>query len=321
MKSILNNIILSLIILIAVGVALNGCEVNHALDPEEYGKIYMPQAREQPAERPLIMADTAQTIVYGAAYGGPGSPGSEISVNFSVEPSLVDSFNTQNLTSYSILPEDSYELEQLSTTIPAGEMSTRPLELKVETVGAIQPITGYLLPVRMEKTSGNIEVNTDLQTTYFLVQGSFEEFDQSGWEIHDVDSEEPTNPPRISAAESAIDDDPATCWITKFRGGADPLPHHISIDMGESKNIHGFRILGRQNQNWGDPVDIDVEVSDDGETWENGESFTLPFNNNGIDNETTIYLSNTRNGRYFKITVNSTVDNPPWVTVAEIYAF
>lgn len=302
-------------------VVLNSCESNTGFaDADQYAKIYMPQAREQPAEHSLVMVDTVQTIIYGAAYGGPGELGSDIEIRFNADSSLVDSFNTTMGTSYNVMPEVSYELSQTSAVIPAGETSTEPLELSITTIGGIQPATQYLLPVSIE-VNGEAEVNPNLQTTYFLIEGTFIEFDRSEWTIADVDSEQ--KDPQPAPATNILDGNPGTFWHSEWSPNRPPHPHHVTIDLGETQDIHGLRMLGRENTSRGDPSEIMIAVSTDGQNWESEETFSTTFD---VVNENTFYLSQTESGRYIRITTNSSFMNPgetdlPIVHFAEVYAF
>ncbi len=84
------------------------------------------------------------------------------------------------------------------------------------------------------------------------------------WRILAVDSEEPSD----GAARNAIDEDPRTIWHSRFRGGTDPAPHRLAIDLGEQVRVAAVTYLPRQDR-WagGIAVRVAVEVSDDGTAW------------------------------------------------------
>lgn len=148
---------------------LNACEVNHSLDPDKYANVYMPLARNTPVELAAITGiDTTLTITYGATYGGPGEPAKDITVSFSVEPALVDSFNTDQGTAYPILPDNAYELGKTSAVIPAGESFTPELKLTINGNVDIKE-QQYLLPVTMEVKTAGVPINKNLKTAYFLI--------------------------------------------------------------------------------------------------------------------------------------------------------
>lgn len=177
MKSYLSidKLILWTGIFIAGMFMFEGCQVDHSIDPHKYGRIYMYQALKSPVEvSATVGLDTTTTIVYGAAYGGPERSGGDILVSFSVDPSLVDSFNIKNLTSYSILPEKCYTLSDKQANIPADNKATSAFEIKID--GNVKISEGiYLLPITVkvnggEKANGSgMQINKSLQTAYFII--------------------------------------------------------------------------------------------------------------------------------------------------------
>lgn len=138
----------------------------------QYKNLYMPQANNQTITKGLMMSDTAQTLIYSAYYGGPGKPDHTINVTFKASPSLVDSFNNANGTAYTVLPENSYELTDKGT-INAGSFSTGSLELKVKTKGVLNVFESYLLPVSISANDAGLRINSNLQTTFFLITPSY----------------------------------------------------------------------------------------------------------------------------------------------------
>ncbi len=153
----------------------SGCKDNKDIpDAAKYVKIYMPQATESPAKVSLVMADTAQTIIFGAAYGGLDFPGADINITFKVDNALVAAFNQKNGTNYAVMPVGSYELQQTSAVISKGKLATAPLQIRVKTAGVLESLRQYLLPVTIEQVSGNLPVNEALRTAYFLVEAQRE---------------------------------------------------------------------------------------------------------------------------------------------------
>lgn len=164
----INYKIYSIILMILAIAGLSSCKRDLILNPGQYTKIYMPQASELPAVRTFVMTNDVQTITYGAAYGGIGYPDQDIPVTFKVDNSLIQTFNSQNNTTYAAMPAGSYELEKTSAIIPKGKLATDPLKIKVKTLGALEAFKQYLLPVTI---SADGILNDKLRTTYFLIQG------------------------------------------------------------------------------------------------------------------------------------------------------
>lgn len=149
-------------------VVLNSCEHDYSLSPDQYAKIYIPQARNNPVEYSVVSGiDSIQTFDFQVVYGGPGKPAHDIEVQFSVEPSLVDSFNIKHFTAYPLLPESDYKLSGLSATIPAGEDFSPELTLTIDGAQDI-PENQYLLPITISETNADVPVNENLRTAYFV---------------------------------------------------------------------------------------------------------------------------------------------------------
>jgi hypothetical protein len=320
-KSILNGILL----LCIVGVVLNGCETNiDSSENSKFAKIYMPQAVDYPAQHSLDMVDSIQTIIYGANLGGANSAPTNIQVQFSVDSALVDSFNMENGTHYKLMPEAGYELSQKAAVIPAGNYLTKPLKISITTIGALMPVSNYLLPISLN-TSGNVQINKTLQTTYFLIDTQINSdniklIDRTKWKVIDVDSHQITFPGKY-----AIDGDPNTVWHSKYSPPPAPPPHHITIDMGKSHVLSGLKIIGRTGPSdiyiQGNPVDVTVKVSNDAKNWGDGEKITFPLDLNTI--EAKVSLHSILKGRYFKLIITKVVggDKVVWAHIAEVYAY
>lgn len=125
MKSTLNKSMLVASVFLTALIVLNGCGGGNPVNPHkpsDHGQIYMLHAAESPIEYAMTFNyDTTRTITFRAAYEGEKRSGGDISVSFSVNPALIDSFNTQHRTSYSILPDNCYQLSETTAIIPAGE--------------------------------------------------------------------------------------------------------------------------------------------------------------------------------------------------------
>jgi endonuclease/exonuclease/phosphatase family metal-dependent hydrolase len=154
---------------------ISACKYDTTIaNPDDYVKIYMSQAAESPASRTFIMADTLNTIIFGASYGGPANLEQDVQVSFKASPELVAGYNQANETSYAVLPADSYTFEGTAGVIKMGQTSTAPLKIKIKTKGVLQQFKQYLLPVSIAEVSGNKPVNEALKTTFFRVEAQRE---------------------------------------------------------------------------------------------------------------------------------------------------
>jgi len=308
-----------------------GCddEVNLPAQPlSDYEKIYMPQAVNNPVKTTLLISDTPQTVIYGANYGGQDYPAQDIQIGFAVNMAMVDSFNLKNNTQYKAMPANSYSFTQTSAIILKGTLSTEPMEIKVNTSGpnAVDVLTDYLLPVSISETkvtSGNINVNEDLRTTYYLIKAQpnlddYPDYDRSLWSIAGFSSEEPAEAQWGNGGQAihTLDDNTGTFWHSQWANALPGPPHYITVNMGEVKTIHGLWFIDRQNDQEGKPKDVLVQVSMDGITWTDAGGFTLE---NTKDKQKQ-FISGFKTAQYFKVTFTSTYD-AVYCHLAELGAF
>jgi alpha-L-fucosidase len=135
------------------------------------------------------------------------------------------------------------------------------------------------------------------------------------WSILDCDSENSDN----ESAAKAIDDNPGTIWHTRYNGGADPMPHHISVDMGEIVAIRGFTYTPRQ-----DPWDGGIIMSARFEVSPDGKNWTIVADKVNFDNivnsrqQQVIKLEKSMNARYFRMTALRTANDGNCASAADI---
>jgi hypothetical protein len=307
--------------------------------------VYMPEAKKV-ISNTFEISDTPYEINYTAAVVGsdyPTTSGLEVSgniqVTFKVDQSLVDAFNTASGTDYLPLPEGSYSIET-SGTIARGSTSTPALKLTIDAKGKIDPFKAYLLPVSIDQVTG-ATVSAMQRTTYFALTGTssladLTPFDRSQWTIAGFSSEEANGEGAGNGhAIHAIDDDDGTFWHSQWQGGEPQPPHWITIDMHESKLVHGI-LIDPRNHWQGQPAEIRIEISEDNVTWQDGGTIPesdLMANQFGSDGDLQHqpykrFLPFMRTGRYIKVTVVKTMPDwnnadagRPWSThIAEIFA-
>ncbi|NTS41836.1 DUF1735 domain-containing protein [Flavisolibacter sp. BT320] len=144
-----------------------GCNKPDDITLENEGTVYMPQASGTRGKLDMRLADTAQLFVFGAAAGGMDAVKSNVDVSFVIDAGQVAAYNQRNGTAYQLLPDDSYTISGLRTTIAAGQVSSEPLILGVFSK-KIAHDKKYILPVTIASVStGNI--NPDLKTTFFTI--------------------------------------------------------------------------------------------------------------------------------------------------------
>jgi hypothetical protein len=339
MKTILNIRNTGLVLLIAASMALSSCSSNNeGTAVNNYANIFMPQARQTPSHHSIIFSDTSQSITYGAVYGGASGAPNDISVQFSVDPSLVSSFDARHNVSYTILPKNSYELSKTSAVIQAGQVSTPALTVQFHNVkDNLTEGTPYLLPVTMTVEGGNVPVNKKLQTAYFVITAKSPTVqlptnpppDETKWKVVGFSSQ--YNSTNYSAAKvidgkaDASYSNAGSFWLTTAA-----LPQTVTLDMGATYTIQGFKIQGNpvssssstyQDRN---PKRIKIEFSNDGNTFGNAAIFNLPFTKQNVTpavTKTKVKLPKPVQARYIKVIVLKTVGGQAIMNFAEISAF
>jgi hypothetical protein len=310
--------------------AASGCLKNDVDLPvqklEDYNKVYMPQAVNSPVVSTLLMKPEEQTLVYGANYGGYGYPDQDITVNFAVAPNMVDSFNLQKGTAYTMMPTGSYTLTEATATIAKGALSTKPLELKIKTEGALDLFKEYLLPVTASigHAGATVQLNNGLATTYYLVKASlnlsdFPDYDRSKWTIAGFSTEEANGEGADNGhAKHAIDNNKNTFWHSQWSGGSATAPYSLWVNLNETKTIHGISFTDRQNSGGGRPLQVTVQTSTNGTNWEDAGIFNLASTN---DQQRFFFVNGFKEASFIKIIVTSTYDGASYTHLAELAAF
>jgi hypothetical protein len=322
---LLKNIIKVNTVLV-IATALYGCEATVDLPNqplEAYSKIYMPQAVNGAISKTLKIKDSVQTVIYGANFGGLGYPDADIALSFNVNKAVVDSFNTANKTNYPILPDGSYTLSNPTAVIQKGALSTAPFNIAFKTVGAgaMNALKTYVLPISV--SSSTSKVNEALRTTFYLIKAQpdlndYPNYNRSTFKVIDFSSQEANREgPNNGRCIFTFDGDKNTFWHSQWQGGNFTSPHYFTVDMGETKTLHGFSFIGRQNDGGGKPNEVNVQVSSDNVTWVNAGSFNL-LNNQNLQPQ--FLPEGFKSCRYFKLTVVSAY-NASYTVLAELYPF
>ena len=315
-----NKLLLGL--LAATSILLASCKDNVSLPDqplEDYIQLYMPQAANGPVTFNFSTGDQeADTIIYGAGYGGYGYPDQDVTLNFGIDPSVVEGFNQSNGTDYALLPEGSYELSDKQTVIKKGELSTAPMKVTVYTTGEKAPLDiskTYLLPISLQKAS--VKINPALQTFYCLINIVPSFFDRSNWKVVDFSSEEAVGEgPDNGRAVFALDGDINTFWHSQWKDASPVPPHYFTIDMGTSKRILGSVLTDRQNVGSGRPEEVEILVSENGADWTKAYEGTLA----DTGDQQKIFFAKPVEGRYVKFLVN-TVYGSAFTNLAEFNLF
>lgn len=96
-------------------------------NPENYTRIYTVNAADDTSKNTLVFPLERDTsfMVY-ANLSGIRNPGCDVTVKFRVAPELVAAYNEKNQSSYPMMLDGSYTVENFETVIPNGKYSPRP---------------------------------------------------------------------------------------------------------------------------------------------------------------------------------------------------
>ncbi|HEX9511477.1 MAG TPA: DUF1735 domain-containing protein [Puia sp.] len=186
---------------LSLGIILGACNKPDALVNKKEGTIYMPQAYSTKGNLSLVLLDSAQKVVFGAAYGGLNYPSQDVTVNFKIDTTIIAAYNLQYGTSYVPFPAASYTSSALSSVIKAGKTSSDPLYLSVVT-SKLNASTTYMLPVTLTSASSGT-VDSSLKTTFFTINHLDNIYAGS---YHTIGTRHNYNADGSSGSTSSIDD-------------------------------------------------------------------------------------------------------------------
>ncbi len=118
-----------------------------------------------------------------------------------------------------------------------------------------------------------------------------------------------------SEAYRAMDGDPKTFWRTPWEPHRRRHPHEITIDLGESTEISGFRYRPTRGGGNGAIKDYEFFVSQDEN---NFGSPTAKGTFDDADSEKRVTLDEKTTGRYVKLRALSEIHRQGWTSIAEL---
>ncbi|NQT36455.1 MAG: discoidin domain-containing protein, partial [Planctomycetes bacterium] len=125
-----------------------------------------------------------------------------------------------------------------------------------------------------------------------------------------VDSESPG-----SEAYRAMDGDPRTSWRTPWEPHRRRHPHEITVDLGQSTEVSGFRYRPTRGGGNGAIKDYEFFVSEDEN---NFGSPAAKGTFDDADSEKRVTLQEKTSGRYVKLRALSEIHRQGWTSIAEL---
>lgn len=255
------------------------------------------------------------TIMFNAGFGALGLPASNIVVTFSMDNEALDSINAIREVNaepkYQPFPNDAYEISSMEVTIPKGEEYSNFSTLTYDPEKFDMDST-YLMALTITDASG-YTINPEVRSIFFSVsevvipEPEPEFYNKDDWEVTDFSTEESAGEGSNGFASLIIDGDSDTYWHSCWSGCTDEqstYPHHITVDMNEVNEVNGLEFFQRQAGNRGVDL-IEIEISDDNETWTSLGEFNLL----NITAGQKVEFEELESFQYFKITMKSGYDD------------
>lgn len=315
----------SLIILLLAVLGFYACQgddtpYDELTDSKEGAQIYTAKARGgiQSLETYSLEEEKyleKDTIMFNAGFGALGLPASDINVSFSLDQQALDSVNAirelNDESLYLPFPQDAYEISSLELTIPSGKEYSN-FSTIIYDPSKFDLNHNYLMALTITDASG-YSINPEVKSIFFSVSEVIIPepgpvfYDKDTWEVIDFSSQEAVGEGSNGLASLIIDGNPDTYWHSCW-SDCNPdqsvYPHHITVDMKQVNPVNGLEIFQRQAGTRGVEL-IEVEVSDNNETWRSLGEFNLL----NIVPGQRVEFEQAESFRYFKITIKSGFDD------------
>ncbi|WP_163215009.1 BT_3987 domain-containing protein [Bacteroides sp. 519] len=226
----------------------------------------------------------------------------------------LNEYNTENGTNYSLIPATCYTISTSEVSFGSEVKDVNrviDINFDVTQLKELPQIEGtYTLPIKIATSS--ITINKNKAISIITLDSSIPLISRSNWAIAGFSTEEATGEDngKNGKAIHMIDNDINTFWHSKWDGGTDEMPHHVTIDMQQSYTIAQVNLIRRQGNN-------SLRA---GEFWlsENNTDFVKAgdFQLEERDNEQNFPVNHTR-GRYLKV-IFAESNNPPHTSLAEV---
>jgi len=275
----------------------------------QYTKVYTVKGVNGDISLNLAIPQDTSFTVY-ANMAGVSLPSGDVSVTFGVLDSLVSSYNASNNTVYRLLPTTCYHLSSNTLTFTGGSRESNPMVVYISTEN-LPGVGPFLLPLSIVGVSDpSVSIGETLNTVYIVVSGTmtsntYPNYSRDGWEVTECSSYSDIEI-QVTPPENVFDGDTKTFWGTAWSPVKVQPPHVIAFDMQDTYEVHGLRLQTRYYADgismypYGQVKKMDVEVSEDGETWESLGSYVGAY-----AELSDVPFSYFADARYIRLTVNS----------------
>ena len=133
-----------------------------------------------------------------------------------------------------------------------------------------------------------------------------------GARVIEADSEDSANG---NVAAHAIDGDPGSIWHTRWQPTNDPMPHHLTIDLGRAVTLRGITYLPRQDMDNGRIAECEIYCSTEPNSW---AAPVAKVNWPNTETLQSVTFPQPVKARYLKLVARSEVNGQPFASIAEL---
>jgi hypothetical protein len=254
---------------------------------------------------------------------------SDISYQIAVDKQLITDYNNANGTNYLLLPDNAYELEKTTWTIPSN-VNAAYFKIKFKKKGLIPDTLNYafgnyVIPIKLVSVSKD-KIDPQASTMLYPVIFQPDKIDKTSWKVIDYNCSNKQDEVGWIAAldwgpEKMLDNNTATFWGSVWTTPK-KLPYYFVFDMGKQ---HKLFKLGFENPSgddaWrGDAKAGYIEVSIDNKTWTHLQDWTAPDK----DTRTVTFSVPTTTARYIRFVITDAftlVNGGSQMNIAEFNAW
>ncbi len=254
------------IIAAALALMTFGCVKSSTLYSNDEGSVYMPSAYADRSVLTVYKVDSIQSATFGAAVGGFHGASKDLTVTFVTDTSLIQQYNADNAYrnyNFAALPEGSYTISALSTTIHKGESVSAPLTLSIDP-SKLQSSKGYLLPIRIASVSSG-RLDTTLDIAYFKIDSLLiRSRDVTAQATLTVSNENAAGSTSTEGSSHLVDND----YTTKFyTAGFNTTSFWMQLAFPAPQALSAYTLTSGNDSPERDPYTWQLQGSDDGQTW------------------------------------------------------
>lgn len=270
MKNILNNKTFAICCYTMVAVLaamVTGCVKSDSLYSGSEGVVYMPAAYSDRSQLTVFKVDSIQSATFGAVVGGFHGAGSDLTVTFAIDTTLIAQYNSDNAYQnyhYVAFPDGTYTVSGLTTTIGKGQTASAPLTLSIDP-SKLKTGMGYLLPIRIASVSSG-SIDTTLGTAYFKIDSlEIRSRDVTAGGTLSVSGENSAGATSKEGSSHVVDNDYTTKFYTdKFN----TTSFWMQLDFPTAQVISAYTLTSGNDAAERDPNTWKLQASDDdGKTW------------------------------------------------------